>query len=101
MIGGVSGVVGDVIPYGIVVGERAVLEGLNVVGMRRRNFTKQRLQIVRNFYQRLFHGAGTFAQRLESLKDESASDPAVDDIIRFLTAERHRPLCLPRGGSSD
>jgi len=101
MIGGVSGVGGDVIPYGTVVGQRAVLEGLNVVGMRRRHFTRQRLHVVRNFYQRLFFGPGAFSERLASLKGEPAPDPAVDDIIRFISTGHRRPLCFPRDASGD
>src|SRR5262245_20014669 len=61
MVGGVCGVRDDVIPYGLVNGQYAVLEGLNLIGMKRRKFTRQRLAIVRSFYQKLFHGSGTFA----------------------------------------
>ncbi len=52
MIGGVSGVRGDVIPFGLANGDYAYLEGLNIVGMRRRKFTRERLHKVRAFYQR-------------------------------------------------
>ena len=54
MIGGVCGVRGDVIPYGLVNGQYARLEGLNIVGMKRRKFTRERLAVVRSFYQKLF-----------------------------------------------
>src|ERR1700734_2499569 len=54
MIGGVCGVRGDVIPYGLVNGQYARLEGLNIVGMKRRKFTRERLAAVRSFYQKLF-----------------------------------------------
>jgi UDP-N-acetylglucosamine acyltransferase len=101
MIGGVSGVVSDVIPFGIAVGDRAVLEGLNVIGMRRRKFSKERLLVMRSFYQRLFHGPGIFAERLRALKAESSLDPAATEILDFVSAKNHRSLCFPAGSSND
>ena len=64
MVGGVCGVRGDIIPFGLVNGQYASLEGLNIIGMKRRKFTKARLATVRAFYQKLFHGPGVFAERL-------------------------------------
>lgn len=95
MIGGVSGVAADVIPFGFAFGQRAVLDGLNVVGMRRRKFTKERLHAVRAFYQELFHGAGTFAARFAALKAAPPADPAIADIISFIDKGQHRSLCQP------
>ncbi len=54
---------GDVIPFGLANGQYASLEGLNIVGMKRRKFTRERLAAVRSFYQKLFHGPGVFAER--------------------------------------
>src|ERR1700693_2619421 len=68
MGGGVCGVRGDVIPFGRVNGQYAVLEGLNIIGMKRRRFTRERLATVRAFYQKLFLGGGVFSERLASVK---------------------------------
>ena len=68
MVGGVCGVRDDIIPFGLVNGQYAALEGLNIIGMKRRKFTKQRLAFVRAFYQKLFHGPGMFAERLEAVR---------------------------------
>jgi UDP-N-acetylglucosamine acyltransferase len=95
MVGGVCGVRGDVIPFGLVNGQYAVLEGLNVVGMRRRKFTRERLATVRAFYQKLFHGPGLFAERLDELQPMAAEDPAIAEILAFIAAGKHRALCLP------
>ena len=97
MVGGVCGVRGDVIPFGLVNGQYAVLEGLNIVGMKRRKFTRERLAVVRSFYQKLFHGSGTFAERLNGIQPLAAEDPAIAEILAFIAAGRHRPLCLPAG----
>jgi UDP-N-acetylglucosamine acyltransferase len=96
MVAGASGIRGDVIPYGFATGQHAALEGLNVVGMRRRKFTKQRLHLVRAFYQSLFFGSGTFAERLGEAQARPAADPAIAEIIAFLAAGKKRSLCLPR-----
>ena len=95
MVGGVCGVRGDVIPFGLVNGQYAVLEGLNIIGMKRRKFTKQRLATVRAFYQKLFHGPGIFAERLQSVQPMAADDPAIAEILTFIANGKLRPLCLP------
>jgi UDP-N-acetylglucosamine acyltransferase len=95
MVGGVCGVRDDVIPFGLVNGQYAVLEGLNIIGMKRRKFTRQRLAAVRAFYQKLFQGPGTFAERLEAVQPLAAEDPAIAEILAFIAKGKHRPLCLP------
>ncbi|MCK1669128.1 acyl-ACP--UDP-N-acetylglucosamine O-acyltransferase [Bradyrhizobium sp. 153] len=94
MVGGVCGVRDDVIPYGLVNGQYAVLESLNLIGMKRRKFTRQRLATVRGFYQKLFHGPGTFAERLEAARPLAGEDPAIAEILDFI-GKGKRPLCLP------
>src|SRR6185369_8412623 len=95
MVGGVCGVRGDVIPFGLVNGQYAALEGLNIIGMKRRNFTKARLAAVRAFYQKLFHGPGIFAERLDLVQPMAAEDPAIAEILAFIGDGKHRALCLP------
>lgn len=94
MIGGVSGVRQDVIPYALANGQYANLTGLNVIGMRRRGFTHKRLQVVREFYQQLFHGGGVFAERLQALRPMKADDPAIAEILAFIDGAKKRPLCM-------
>ena len=95
MVGGVCGVRDDIIPFGLVNGQYAALEGLNIIGMKRRKFTKQRLAFVRAFYQKLFHGPGMFAERLEAVRPLASEDPAIAEILDFIGKGKHRPLCLP------
>lgn len=95
MIAGVSGLRGDIIPYGFATGQNAHLDGLNVVGMRRRGFTKARLHAVRAFYNALFFGAGNLADRLEKVRPMAADDPAIVEIIAFIDANIKRPLSKP------
>jgi UDP-N-acetylglucosamine acyltransferase len=100
MVGGVCGVRGDVIPFGLVNGQYAALEGLNIIGMKRRKFTRERVATVRAFYQKLFHGPGIFASRLASVQELAGEDPAIAEILAFIGDGKHRPLCLPANDRS-
>jgi UDP-N-acetylglucosamine acyltransferase len=95
MVGGLSGVRSDVIPFGLANGQFAGLVGLNVVGMKRRKFTRERLAVVRSFYQKLFHGPGIFAERLNEVRHLAGTDPAIAEILTFIDAGKRRELCLP------
>jgi UDP-N-acetylglucosamine acyltransferase len=95
MVGGICGVRGDVIPFGLVNGQYASLEGLNIIGMKRRKFTRERLALVRSFYQKLFHGPGILAERLSAVQPLAAADPAIAEILTFIGNGKHRALCLP------
>lgn len=93
MVAGMTGVRGDVIPYGFATGQHAHLEGLNVIGMRRRKFTRERLHRLRSFYNDLFYGDDTFEARLASVEARRADDPAIAEILDFIAADDKRPLC--------
>jgi UDP-N-acetylglucosamine acyltransferase len=103
MVGGVSGLRGDVIPFGIVSGQFAHLEGLNVVGMRRRKFTRARIHLIRSFYRQLFHSGGVFSERLAGADHWADEDPAIAEILTFIRRGKKRPLCMPyvEGGALD
>jgi UDP-N-acetylglucosamine acyltransferase len=93
MIGGMCGVRGDVIPYGLAAGNYAQLEGLNIVGMKRRNMSRERIHRLRQAYRQLFHGPGIFAERVERVATEFAADEEVMLIVDFIRTAEHRPLC--------
>jgi UDP-N-acetylglucosamine acyltransferase len=93
MIGGMSGLRGDVIPFGLVSGNTARLQGLNLVGLKRRKFTRERIQTLRRAYRGLFLDAGSFAERLEHVAEEFAADEDAMRIVAFIRAGKHRSLC--------
>ena len=95
MVGAVSCVRDDVIPFAFATGQSAHLAGLNITGMERGTFTLGRLDIVRSFYQRLFHGPGLFAECLNDVRHLAGADPVNAEILTFIDSERHRSLCLP------
>jgi UDP-N-acetylglucosamine acyltransferase len=96
MIGGLAAVVKDVIPYGSVWGNHAHLEGLNLVGLKRRGFSREGINTLRAAYRLLFADEGTFQERLEDTAETFADSPEVMEIIDFIRADASRPLCLPQ-----
>ena len=95
MIGAATIARSDVIPYALANGQNARLAGLNLVGMKRRKFTRERLAKVRSFYLQLFHGPGVFAARLDEARNLADTDPAIAEILDFIDAGKHRELCQP------
>jgi UDP-N-acetylglucosamine acyltransferase len=63
--------------------------------MKRRKFTRDRLGLLRSFYQKLFHGPGVFAERLNEVRNLAAADSAIAEIIAFIDAGKNRELCQP------
>jgi UDP-N-acetylglucosamine acyltransferase len=97
MIGGMSGVERGVIPYGQVMGDRARLSGLNIIGMQRRGFSREDIQTLRSAYQFLFSADGTFNDRVTEMAERFGGVAPVDDIIAFIRADSTRAICQPKG----
>jgi UDP-N-acetylglucosamine acyltransferase len=94
MIGGASGVEADVVPFATVLGNRAYLSGLNLVGLKRRGVDRAGLHRLRNAFRTLFVGDETgdvFAERLVRLRD-TAEDPLVREMLDFASAPSKRGL---------
>jgi UDP-N-acetylglucosamine acyltransferase len=91
------------IPFGYAVGQLADLAGLNVVGLKRRGFTRADMHRLRRAYQMLFSGAGVFRDRVDATAREFGSDPVVGRIVTFIQEGGDRSLMQPakRAGSDD
>jgi UDP-N-acetylglucosamine acyltransferase len=100
MIGGMSAVEYDVIPFGLVKGERAHLAGLNYVGLERRGFTKEQIQVLMKAFRELFDSQGTLAERTEKVANDYKADQTVMRVIDFIRAKEGRSLLQPRTGTS-
>jgi UDP-N-acetylglucosamine acyltransferase len=101
MVGGVTGVERDVIPYGSVLGDRARLSGLNIVGMQRRGFSREEIQGLRNAYQALFESEqGTFAERVAAVATRFAGVRPVEDVLHFIKEESSRGLVQPKSNGN-
>lgn len=102
MIGGAAGLRGDVIPFGIAAGPKGRLEGVNVVGMKRRNFSRQTIYAVRAAYRMLFDSKlGSFAQRIDQVDAQFGSDEAVAQIVTFVRRPWKRPISQPVGAEEE
>ncbi len=98
-IGGMSGVENDVIPFGMVLGNRAHLAGLNIVGLKRREFEREQIHNLRKAYRMLFATEGTLLERLEDVEKMFEDDSQVQRIVQFIKTGSNRSLCVPRNGS--
>ncbi len=92
MVGGVSGVESDVIPFGSVLGNRARLAGLNVVGLRRRGVDRAGLHRLRDAVRHLFGTPGIFQDRLAEMHARYGADPLVAELLAFVEAPSRRGL---------
>ena len=96
MIGGMSGVEHDVIPYGLVMGERARLSGLNIVGLKRGGHSREDILALQDAYRLLFNGAGTMAERVDALAAKLPGPGPITDLLSFVRSESPRALCQPK-----
>jgi UDP-N-acetylglucosamine acyltransferase len=95
-IGGLAGLENDLIPYGMALGNRAALAGLNIIGLRRRNFTREQIHELRRAYRLLFAPEGTLKERVEDVALEFDHLPLVHEILDFIRAGGDRAICTPR-----
>ena len=97
MIGGMSGVENDVIPFGVVMGNRATLSGLNLIGLKRRNVGRDEIHAVRNAFKLMFEGAeGTFLERVEAASRQYPDSATVKEVVEFIRVDTSRAICQPR-----
>jgi UDP-N-acetylglucosamine acyltransferase len=101
VIGGMTGLECDVIPFGAALGARAELGGLNIVGMKRRGFSREQMHALRRAYRTLFFGEGALAARVDAVAAEFSGDANVQKIVDFIRAGAKRKLTLPRAGGGD
>jgi UDP-N-acetylglucosamine acyltransferase len=95
MIGGMTGVENDVIPYGSVIGNRARLSGLNIVGIKRRNFSRDEIHDLRKAYRLIFAQEGTLVERLEDVAEDFSENEPVMEILDFIRKDSSRAICQP------
>ena len=95
VIGGMSGVDTDVIPFGRVKGERATLAGLNLTGLERSGFAKDRLRALQQAFRELFAENGTLEERIVKLASDYKDDPLVMQVVEFARQKDRFALCQP------
>ena len=94
MIGGMCGVVRDIIPYGIAHGNRSVLQGLNLIGLRRSNIPNKEILTLSDAYKEIFKNEN-LTENLNHLNDNFKKNELVVEVINFLEKDKKRPICTP------
>ncbi|MEZ5669204.1 MAG: acyl-ACP--UDP-N-acetylglucosamine O-acyltransferase [Alphaproteobacteria bacterium] len=100
MIGGMSGVEQDVIPYGTVMGDRARLSGLNLIGAKRHNMAREDINALRAAYRTLFDDGATLEERVAEVEAAFADNAPVRAIVEFIRAGKSRPICRPQDNAA-
>ena len=94
MIGGMCGVVRDIIPYGIAHGNRSVLQGLNLIGLRRKNIPNKEIIKLSDAYKEIFKNEN-LTENLSNLDKSFRKNELVLEVVNFLEKDKKRPICTP------
>ena len=94
MIGGICAVIRDVIPYGLVHGNRSVLQGINLIGLRRNNIPNQEIALLSKAYKEIFKSKN-LSENLKNLSEEFKENDLVIEILKFIQKDKKRPICTP------
>jgi UDP-N-acetylglucosamine acyltransferase len=94
MVGGMCGVVRDVIPYGMAHGNRSRLQGLNLIGLRRKNIPNNEIMVLSNAYKEIFKNEN-LTENLNNLSKDFKRNKLVLEVINFLEKDKKRPICTP------
>ena len=94
MIGGMCGVVRDIIPYGIAHGNRSILQGLNLIGLRRKNIPNKEIMVLSDAYKKIFKNEN-LTENLNNLDKDFKKNKLVLDMVRFIEKDKKRPICTP------
>ncbi len=94
MIGGMTGVLHDVIPYGLSIGNRNSLQGLNLIGLRRAKFENKDILGLSEAYKLIF-GSKNINENISKLNGQFQENPLVKEVIEFITKDKKRSICTP------
>lgn len=100
-VGAQSMIGADVIPYGMAVGNRASLVGLNLVGLKRRKFDREAIHRLRAAYRVIFANEGTLRERIEVVAESFKDDALVQDVVAFINVDSERSILMPRQGQAE
>ena len=94
MIGGMTGVLSDVIPFGLSLGNRNNLVGLNLIGLRRAKISNEDIKLLQKFYDKVFYNKN-FRSNIDKLDDTLRNNNYIKIILKFINADKKRPISLP------
>ena len=94
MIGGMTGVLKDVIPFGLSIGNRNYLQGLNLIGLRRKKYENKKIMGLDKAYKEIF-ASSNLHENLNKINGEHKGNELVNEIIAFIKRDKKRPICSP------
>ena len=94
MVGGMTGVLSDVIPFGLSIGNRNNLVGLNLIGLRRAKVSNENIKIIQEAYNIIFKSEN-FRSNIDNLSSEIKNNEFVTKIINFINSDKKRPISIP------
>jgi UDP-N-acetylglucosamine acyltransferase len=95
MIGGMTGVLKDVIPFGLSIGNRNYLQGLNLIGLRRKKYENQKIMGLDKAYKDIF-SSKNLHENLSKINGEYKNNELVNEVIAFIEKDKKRPICSPK-----
>jgi UDP-N-acetylglucosamine acyltransferase len=84
----------DIIPYGIAHGNRSILQGLNLIGLRRKNIPNKEIMTLSKAYNEIFKNEN-LTDNLNNLNEELKKSDLVLEVVDFLEKDKKRPICTP------
>ncbi len=94
MIGGMTGVLKDVIPFGLSFGNRNYLKGINLVGLRRKKYDNQKIMELDKAYKKIF-SSNNLQENLNKINGEYKGNELVEEVVKFIEKDKKRPICTP------
>ena len=95
MIGGMTGVLKDVIPFGLSIGNRNYLQGLNLIGLRRKKYENQKIIELNNAYKEIF-SSKNIHENLNKINVDYKDNELVNEVVVFIEKDKKRPICSPQ-----
>ena len=94
MIGGMTGVLKDVIPFGLSFGNRNYLKGINLIGLRRNKYDNQIIMELDKAYKKIF-SSNNLQENLSKINGEYKGNKLVEEVTKFIEKDKKRPICTP------
>ena len=94
MIGGMTGVLKDVIPFGLSYGNRNFLKGINIIGLKRKNYENKKIMQLNEAYEKIF-SSHNLHENLNKINGEYKDNELVQEVTNFISKNKKRPICSP------
>ena len=94
MIGGMTGVLKDVIPFGLSFGNRNFLKGINIIGLKRKSYENKKIMQLNEAYEKIF-SSKNLHENLSKINGEYKNNELVQEVTNFISKDKKRPICSP------